>query len=404
LKNNEKGFDMTATSLGLIGYHSIQFYTHDIEQSIQWHEKTFGFCPIARSTPAWEKERGMRSVALSGSDGVVWIITQPLKDFSPAAHYLAKHPDGVGFLNFSVKNIKQTAEFLADRKAPFIYDIQKLSDDNNGIWYETAIATPLDGVSFRFIENNNYAFCAPGLEWINKEAKDLPNAIGLDLGIDHVTSNGRSMHGITEFYRHCLGFERYWGIEFHTANYSSDQSTGSGLESIVMWDPESGIKFATNQPLAPYFNNSQIQVYINDNGGSGVQHIAIGTPNIIKSVEKVKDIGAQFLEAHDKYYEQLPKRLEEMKIEKINEPMEEVKKNSILLDGADGKYLLQIFMKEQSTQFNNKKFGPFFYELIQREGDESFGEGNFKALFDSIEKEQITLSRQSTDVYIESLA
>ena len=93
------------------------------------------------------------------------------------------------------------------------------------------------------------------------------------------------MHAITEFYRHCLGFEQYWGLNFTRHIIKPDLGTGSGLESIVMWDKESGIKFATNQPLAPYFNNSQIQIYIEDNHGSGIQHVAFGTRNIIQTIE-----------------------------------------------------------------------------------------------------------------------
>lgn len=390
-------------TLGLVGYHSIQFYTHNLNQNIQWHKKVFGFNEIARSSNEWETRHGMRSVVLSGSDGVFWIITEPINDSSAAAHYLNRHPDGVGFLNFRVRNIAQTTKFLADKKAPFLYDIEQSKDNLGGVWNETAIATPLDGVNFRFIEEHDYQLCAPGFEWTNKDFLLHKNVYGLDLGIDHVTSNARSMHGITEFYRHCLGFEQYWGIEFHTTHYNPEFGTGSGLESIVMWDPESKIKFATNQPLAPYFNNSQIQLYIDDNGGSGIQHIAIGTKDILNSVGAIKKNGADFLEAHDKYYEQLPARMAAMKIDKIKEPMEAVKKNHILLDGAEGKYLLQIFMKEQNVQLKEQKCGPFFYEIIQREGDESFGEGNFKALFDSIEKEQIILSKQQVSILAESL-
>lgn len=212
------------------------------------------------------------------------------------------------------------------------------------------------------------------------------------------------MHSLTEFYRQCLGFEEYWGIEFHTSHYKPELGTGSGLESIVMWDKESGIKFATNQPLSPYFNNSQIQIYIEDNHGSGIQHIALGTKDIISTVSKLREKGTAFLEASDKYYELLPARMQEMRLQKIKEPMDIVKKNNILLDGSDGKYLLQIFMKEQCTQFNDKNSGPFFYEIIQREGDESFGEGNFKALFDSIEKQQVSDHRQEMRERVDSLS
>lgn len=390
-------------SIGLIGYHSIQYFTRDLKSCIRWHMEKFGFEEVAKSEPEWEKRHGMRSVVLRGAGTLGWIFTEPIEKGSTAGRYLANHPDGVAFLNYRVKNLKKTAEFLIERKASILYDIETHKSPNNGTWKETAIATALDDVNFRFIEEKNFSSFAPGFRWTNENAKNQPNPIGLDLGIDHVTCNGRSMHAITEFYRHCLGFEQYWGIEFHTAHYKPELGTGSGLESIVMWDKESGIKFATNQPLAPYFNNSQIQIYVEDNHGSGVQHIAFGTKNIIHTVEKLRKNGVSFLEASDKYYEQLPSRMKKMKIQKIKEPIDIVKKNNILLDGANGKYLLQIFMKEQCVQLNNKSSGPFFYEIIQREGDEGFGEGNFKALFDSIEKQQVSDHRQEMRERLDSL-
>jgi 4-hydroxyphenylpyruvate dioxygenase len=381
-------------SLGLSGYHSVQFYTKDLAKSVAWHEEKFGFKPMAKSTPEWEKRNGMRAVVLCGSGKLGWILCEPIESASSAGRYLARHPDGVSFLNFRVKDIEQTAAFLADRKAPFLYGIENHLSNKNGSWRETAIATAIDDVGFRFIEEKSFEQFAPGFEWTNKELLNQPNSLGLDFGIDHVTSNARSMHALTEFYRHCLGFEPYWGIEFHTSKYRPDMKTGSGLESIVMWDKESGIKFATNQPLAPYFNNSQIQLFIEDNCGSGVQHIAFGTNDIIDTVETLRNKEVHFLEASNRYYELLPERMKEMQISEIKEPMDQVQKNNILLDGAQGKYLLQIFMKEQNVQLGDKQFGPFFYEIIQREGDESFGEGNFKALFDSIEKQQVGDARQ----------
>lgn len=390
-------------SIGLIGYHSIQYFTRDLKSCVQWHKEKFGFEEIAKSNIDWEKRHGMKAVVLRGAGKLGWIITEPVEKQSTAGRYLANHPDGISFLNFRVKNLKNTAEFLVDRKASILYEIENHFSQNDGSWKETSIATAIDDVGFRFIEEKNYEQFAPGFEWTNEKAKNDMNSIGLDLGIDHVTCNGRSMHAITEFYRHCLGFEQYWGVEFHTAHHKPELGTGSGLESIVMWDKESGIKFATNQPLAPYFNNSQIQIYIEDNHGSGIQHIAFGTKNIIHTVEKLREKGTVFLEASDKYYEQLPKRMEEMNLQKIKEPYNIVRKNNILLDGSNGKYLLQIFMKEQCVQLGKKESGPFFYEIIQREGDESFGEGNFKALFDSIEKQQVSDHRQEMRERIDSL-
>jgi 4-hydroxyphenylpyruvate dioxygenase len=381
-----------APHLSLTGYHSIQFYVKDLERAVRWHREKFDFREVARSTKDSEKRHGMRSIVLRGPGQIGWIFTQPIEEASTAGKYLKSHPEGLGFLNFEVKSIAQACEFLAERKAPFLYDIQEHRVDG-GLWRETAIATPLSDAGFRFIEKSNYTCFAPGFEWTADWNTVGGNKYQFE-DIDHVTCNMRAMIGLTEFYRHCLGFERYWGIDFHTAHHNPDGGTGSGLESIVMWDPQSGIKFATNQPLAPYFNNSQIQIYVEDNGGGGIQHIALSTPEIIPVVRDLRKDGCRFLEAPGKYYEQLPKRMDDNKIGTILEPMDQIRKQGILVDGRDHKYLLQLFMKEMCEQFGDAKGGPFFYEIIQRAGDPGFGDGNFKALFDSIEQGQVALSRQ----------
>lgn len=378
--------------LGLIGYHSVQFFVKDIDRAVRWHKEKFDFKEVARSTQESEKRHGMRSVVLRGAGNIGWIFTQPTEDASTAGKYLKNHPEGLGFLNFEVKSIKTAAEFLAERNAPFLYEIQT-DESQGGLWSETAIATPLADAGFRFIQKTSYKQFAPGFEWTADWNSVGGNRFKFQ-DIDHVTCNMRAMIGLTEFYRHCLGFERYWGIEFHTSHHSPQGGTGSGLESIVMWDPHSGIKFATNQPLAPYFNNSQIQIYVEDNGGNGIQHIALSVPEIIPVVHDLRKDGCRFLDAPGKYYDQLPQRITENNIGRIKEPMELIRNEGILVDGRDQKYLLQLFMKEMCEQFGDKQAGPFFYEIIQRAGDPGFGDGNFKALFDSIEQGQVAHSRQ----------
>lgn len=390
-----------AKSIGLKGYHSIEFFVKDLERAVEWHRTKFDFPVVAKSTKDFEKCHGCRSVVLKGAGDVGWIFTTPLEPGSTAGRHLASHPEGCLFLNFAVHDLDKTVEFLAEREAPFLYEIESVKSAN-GSWRETAIATPIGDSNFRFIETRNFDKFAPGFEWVADWNKVGGNKYKFG-ELDHVTVNGRCMIGITEFYRHCLGFERYWGIEFHTSHHNKSAGTGSGLESIVMWDPESKIKFATNQPLAPYFNNSQIEIYVEDYGEAGIQHVALLVPEILPVVESLRSDGCLFLDAGKKYYDQLPGRMKEVKLSKINEPMDRVQKNDILVDGHDEKYLLQIFMKEQSFQLKDKNAGPFFYEIIQRVGDEGFGGGNFKALFDSIEQEQVSLNRQEMRDRIDSL-
>jgi 4-hydroxyphenylpyruvate dioxygenase len=388
------------SNIGLKSYHSVQFFVHNLDASVRWHQEKMDFKVVAKSTPDWEQRHGMKSVVMKCYDELAFVFTTPVESASSAGKWLKNHPDGCAFLNFRVQNLEQTTLFLADRKAPFLYDIQK--HENGGVWMETAIATSIGDVGFRFIEENGYKDFAPGYTWTADWKSTTSSKFGFD-GLDHVTCNGRSMHGITEFYRSVLGFEQYWGIDFHTSHHSPDAGTGSGLESIVMWDPVSGIKFATNQPLAPFYNNSQIQIYVEDQVGSGIQHFALSVPDIIKSVGGLREAGCKFLDAPGKYYDQLPARMKENNIGTIKEPMEPIRKLGILVDGRDQKYLLQLFMKESFLQTGNKKDGPFFYEVIQRAGDPGFGDGNFKALFDSIEQEQVAHSRQEMRDRMDSL-
>jgi 4-hydroxyphenylpyruvate dioxygenase len=387
--------------IGLQGYHSVQFFVKDLDRAVQWHERKFDFRRVARSTPQFEKEQGARSVVLRGAGNIGWIFTQPLEEKSTAGRFLAHHTEGVGALNFSVSDLQATAAFLAERRAPFLYDIRRHT--NGGTFTETAIATSLGDANFRFIEESGYQGFAPGFEWTADWASVGGNRFGFT-DIDHVTVNARSMAGVAEFYRSVLGFEQYWGIQFHTSAAGQEKGTGSGLESVVMWDRHSGIKFATNQPLQPYFNNSQIQIYVEDNGGTGIQHFALSCDEIIPVIHGLREAGCQFLDAPAKYYRQLPERIAENKIGTIKEPMSEIEKLGILVDGSNGKYLLQLFMKEMSTQHGAVDAGPFFYEIIQRAGDPGFGDGNFKALFDSIEQEQVSLNRQEMRDRVDSLS
>lgn len=138
---------------------------------------------------------------------------------------------------------------------------------------------------------------------------------------------------------------------------------------------------------------SQINRFCEDHHGAGVQHVAFLLKEIIPAVEVLREKGINFLPAPPSCYDRLPARLEENHISKLSEPIEALRKNHILVDGRDEKYMLQIFMLHAGALYGDEKAGPFFYELIQREGDKGFGYGNFRALFESIEETQRAASR-----------
>jgi 4-hydroxyphenylpyruvate dioxygenase len=214
--------------------------------------------------------------------------------------------------------------------------------------------------------------------------------------IDHVTSNFETMKPALLWMEHVLAFEEFWEVQFHTADHVRDAQRraamlkkGSGLRSIVMHDPRSGVKFANNELWRPAFKSSQINVFHEDQRGDGVQHAALTVRDIVSAVRGLRERGVEFMPTPGSYYDMLPERLKEIGVGKIEEEVQTLRDLEILVDGgAPGSYLLQIFLKDSAGLYHEAEAGPFFYEIIQRKGDLGFGAGNFRALFESIEREQ----------------
>jgi 4-hydroxyphenylpyruvate dioxygenase len=185
-----------------------------------------------------------------------------------------------------------------------------------------------------------------------------------------------------------MGFEEYWRVHFHTADINPDFG-GSGLASIVMWDKESGIKLANNEPVTPNYEASQIYTFVEANQGPGVQHVAFHVPVISPAVDGLRRAGIEFLDTPATYYDVVPERLASQKVTNFAEDLDELRRLGVLVDGEDGRYLLQIFMVEGGLLYDDERAGPFFYEVIQRCGARGFGEGNFRALFEAIERDQV---------------
>jgi 4-hydroxyphenylpyruvate dioxygenase len=162
-----------------------------------------------------------------------------------------------------------------------------------------------------------------------------------------------------------------------------------------MWDPRSGVKFANNEPFRPFFKNSQINIFAEDNRGDGVQHSALAVADIVGAVRALRARGVEFMSTPGSYFDMLPARLETIGVGRIDEEIETLRQLEILVDGErEHQYLLQIFLKEAAGLHHDPEAGPFFFEIIQRKGDQGFGAGNFRALFEAIERDQ--LSHRST--------
>jgi 4-hydroxyphenylpyruvate dioxygenase len=374
-------------SLGLKRLEGIHYYVHDIERSRRFYTGKLDFAETWRSSPELERDGRQQSVCFeAGNIRVVCSSPLPgLGDGGRAARFLSKHPDGVGTLVFEVEDIEKTFRLLEERGGTPIAEIETFRDDG-GTLRQFSITTPFGDCTFRFRERRGFRALYPG-------AVPVANAGGKNRfgfqEIDHVTSNFQTMKPMLLWLEHVLGFEQMWEVEFHTSDVDPKRKTGSGLKSIVMWEPNSGTKFANNEPARPFFKSSQINIFNEELRGDGVQHVALTVGDIVSAVRALRGNQVTFMPTPSTYYDMLPERIEKSGIGTIDESLDVLRELEILIDGDHHHaYMLQIFLKEASGLYADPKAGPFFYEIIQRKGDRGFGAGNFRALFESIERDQ----------------
>ena len=387
-----------SAGLGLLGFDSFHFLVSDIERSDQFYTKLLDWPLVATAGKELTERSAQRSNVYSAGDIRV-VVSTPLSDRGRAATYLRNHPDGVSSISFRVKDVDQTWDFLAPRGATFLSDIETYRDEDGGTYRRFVIATPLGDLSYRFVEKKGYGGFAPEFDDVPRDdsSRAPRNRLGFEI-LDHVTSNALTMAPVVLWYREVMGFEEYWNIQFHTEDVKKGGEHGSGLKSIVMWDPNSELKFATNEPLKPFFRESQVNIFTEENRGPGVQHIALRVPQIIPVVDEMNHRGVKFLDAPSTYYDNITRWLSEKHVSRVKEPIDDLRRLNILVDGEDDKYLLQIFMRDGHQLWGDAKAGPFFYEVIQREGDPGFGYGNFRTLFEAIEQEHHSLKEAEVEM------
>ena len=376
----------TAGSLGIVRLEGLHYYVRDLERSRRFYVDRLDFAETWRSTPDLEARGRQRSVAFTAGDVAV-VCSAPIAGDGPpsrAARYLAKHPDGVGTLTFEVEDIDRAFAVLEARGGTPIADIETFTSDA-GTLRQFSITTPFGDTTFRFRQRRGYQALYPGAEAV---AAGAHNRYGFG-HIDHVTSNFQTMKPALLWMEHVLGLEQLWEVAFHTSDVEPGRQTGSGLKSIVMWDPASQVKFANNEPARPFFKASQINIFNEELRGDGVQHAALTIADIVEGVRGLRGSGVTFMPTPGSYYDMLPARLERTGIGAIDEDHGILRELEILVDGDHHHaYMLQIFLKESAGLYGDVSAGPFFYEIIQRKGDRGFGAGNFRALFESIEREQ----------------
>ncbi len=375
-------------ALGIKRIESVHFFVNDLERSRAYWVDQLDFAEIAASTPDGETANNQRTLVVRAGRATYFLSTP--KGEGRCSQYLARHPDGVSEIIFEVDDISKTFGALEERGATLVNDVETATD-GAGTYSSFSITTAFGDVLFTFVERNDYEAASPGVA-MHAEPIGGSNKFGFG-EIDHVTSNFLTLAPFVAWCKQILGLEEYWGIEFHTKDYSTVDGPGSGLKSVVLWDPHSGVKFANNEPLRPYFRNSQIYLFVEDNRGPGVQHTAITIEDIVGTVNGMRESGMKFMPTPGTYYEALQTRLDEAGIE-LDEARADLEATEVLVDGeGPGKYLLQIFAQDFATAFGDENGGPFFLEIIQRKGDRGFGGGNFRALFESIERSQLAEGR-----------
>lgn len=353
--------------LPLKGTDHIEFYVGNAKQSALYYQNAFGYKLVAYAGP----ETGVRdrvSYVLI-QDKIRLVLTSSLVPDSEINNHVRKHGDGVKVLALWVDDAKSAFEETTKRGAEVAFEPKVIKDDNGEV-VVSAIKTYGDTIH-TFVERKNYngAFL-PGFEPKSTELEVTP--IGLKY-VDHCVGNvgWGEMNKWVKFYEDVMGFKLL--ITFDDKDISTEYTA---LMSKVVSNGNGFIKFPINEP-AEGKKKSQIEEYIDFYKGAGVQHIAIATDDIVHTVSELRRRGVDFLVVPDTYYDDLLDRVGE-----IDEDLEPLKKLNILVDRDDEGYLLQIFTKPVQDR------PTLFYEIIQRKGAKSFGKGNFKALFEAIEREQ----------------
>jgi len=372
--------------LGILGLEGVNYFVRDLERSARFYVGGLDFEEVAESAPTLTEGGRQHSRVFRAGDYVV-VCSTPAGDGGRADRFLKKHPDGIGTLAFRVENAERAFTLLDGRGATPINEVETFSDEG-GTLKTFSITTPFGDTNFRFVERRGYAGFFPGFSNVIG-ARGGHNQCSIQ-SVDHITSNFQTMSPALLWMEHVLGFERYWDVAFHTRDVGRVQMRdGSGLRSVVMWDKASGLKFANNEPYRPNFRASQINLFNEDHRGDGVQHIALNVGDIVGAVRDLRTRGVEFMHTPAAYYDALPERLHELGIEAIDEDINTLRELELLVDGHGLRsYILQIFLKDSAGLYGSRDAGPFFYELIQRKGDSGFGAGNFRALFESIEREQ----------------
>jgi 4-hydroxyphenylpyruvate dioxygenase len=352
----------------LKGWDHLEFYVGNAKQAAYFYERAFGFTRTAYAGP----ETGMRdraSYVLEQGD-IRFVVTSGLRGDSEITRFACAHGDGVKDVALEVPDATEAYRQAVQRGARAVAEPHWIEDEYGRIELAT-IGTYGENVH-TFVNRSDYAGSyMPGYRSVAEDGRPAKGA-GLQM-LDHVVGNvelGRMDYWV-EYYERTLGFTNI--LHFGSDQIATDYSA---LMSKVMADGEGKIKFPINEP-AEGKRKSQIEEYLDYHGSPGVQHVAMASDDIVGTVEALQERGVVFLSTPDSYYEEVVGRVGE-----ISEDYDDLRRLRILADRDEEGYLLQIFTKPAQDR------PTLFFEVIERHGARGFGEGNFKALFEAIEREQ----------------
>jgi 4-hydroxyphenylpyruvate dioxygenase len=353
--------------LPLEGTDYVEFYVGNAKQAAHFYKTAFGFQSLAYSGP----ETGIKERVsyVIRQNNLTFVLTTPLYPKGPIAEHIQAHGDGVKVLALRVPDATSAWKETTKRGGKSYLEPKTLTDKSGKVVL-SGIHTYGDTVHL-FIERTDYTgVFMPGYEkW---ESAYNPPETGLQY-VDHCVGNvgWNQMNPWVKFYEDVMGFRNI--LTFDDKDISTEYSA---LMSKVMSNGNGFVKFPINEP-AEGKKKSQVEEYLDFYGGEGVQHVAIATKDIVKTVTDLQARGVEFLHIPSTYYKTLPER-----VGRIDEDLEPLERLGILVDRDNEGYLLQIFTKPVEDR------PTLFFEIIQRKGAKSFGKGNFKALFEALEKEQ----------------
>ena len=354
--------------LPLGGIDHVEFWVGNARQAAYYYSKAFGFRVTAYRGPETKHRDSVSWLCEQGD--IRFVFTGSQTPESPIARHVLTHGDGVRDVALRVPDAADAWEETTKRGAESAEEPHILEDEHGKV-VRSAIRAYGETIH-SFIERENYSGpFLPGFREEEPVPDDGPE-VGLR-AIDHVVANVElgKMNEWVEFYARVMGFSQL--VHFRDDQISTEYTA---LMSKVMWDGAGRVKFPINEP-AEGKKKSQIEEYLDFYRSPGVQHIAMRTENIVKTVEAMRARGVRFIRVPETYYEELPSRIGE-----IDEDLSDLERLAILADRDEEGYLLQIFTKIQQDR------PTVFYEVIERHGSQGFGLGNFKELFIAIEREQ----------------